>query len=104
MAEKTNMEYLKEFIKDNDEALEFWEAVNKEIKLLQKRLELCKHDKDVFEEQYEILNNENKILEEAMNSIITIDCGIGIIEYLEPDNIQLQSLMEDFKEKHQVHL
>jgi hypothetical protein len=104
MATKTNMEYLKEFIKDNEEALEFWEAVDKEISLLKKRLGVCKYDKDVLREQYDILNDENEILEEAVNGIITINCGIGVIEYLEPDNLQLQSLMEDFKEKNQVHL
>lgn len=29
--EKTNMDYLKEFIKDNDEAIEFYDAVKNEI-------------------------------------------------------------------------
>lgn len=96
MAEKTNMEYLKEFIKDNEEALEFWEAVQNEIIEIKGKL---------FVEQ--INNRELKTQMENMEEmgyeeLITIDCGIGIIEYLEPDNLQLQSLMEDFKEKHQV--
>ena len=28
----------------------------------------------------------------------TIECGIGIIEYVEPDNLQLQQLMEALAE------
>ena len=29
----------------------------------------------------------------------SIDCGIGEIEYIQPDNLKLQMIMEDFKEK-----
>lgn len=35
-----------------------------------------------------------------MNQFTTIiECGIGSIEYFEPDNLQLQTLMEAFAEK-----
>lgn len=30
---------------------------------------------------------------------IEINCGIGVIKYLEPDEIKLQLLMEEFKER-----
>ena len=105
MSEKTNMEYLKEFIKDNDEALEFWEAVQDEIKDLEKELDDATDRIDDLEKENEEQESEIEELQEALDSDLEeIDCGIGSIFYREPDNLQLQSLMEDFKEKHQVHL
>ena len=107
MAEKTNMEYLKEFIKDNDEALEFWEAVQDEIKDLEKELDDATDRIDDLEKENEEQESEIEKLEDALENdsdLEEINCGIGSIFYREPDNIQLQSLMEDFKEKHQVHL
>lgn len=107
MAEKTNMEYLKEFIKDNDEALEFWEAVNKEMKKLEIGLKEAREELGELEKINDNQDDEIAMLQEALKSdsyLEKIDCGIGVILYREPDNIQLQSLMEDFKEKHQVHL
>lgn len=98
MAEKTNMEYLKEFIKDNDEALEFWEAVQNGIIEIKDKLFVEQRSNRELKTQMENMK------EMGDEELITIDCGIGVIEYLEPDNLQLQSLMEDFKEKHQVHL
>jgi hypothetical protein len=105
MATKTNIEYLKEFIKDNKEALEFWEAVNEE----RKKLELgLKEARDQLGELEKINGNQDDeiaILQAALESdanLEKIDCGIGSIFYREPDNLQLQSLMEDFKEKHQI--
>lgn len=107
MAEKTNMEYLKEFIKDNDEALEFWEAVQDEIKDLEKELDDATDRIDDLEKGNEEQESEIEELQEALDSdanLEEIDCGIGSIFYREPDNLQLQSLMEDFKEKHQVRV
>ena len=37
--------------------------------------------------------------DDTTGKYIPIDCGIGIIWYLEPKNIKLQCKMEDFKEK-----
>ena len=103
MAEKTNMEYLKEFIKDNEEALEFWEAVQDEIKYLEKELDDATDRIDYLGKENEEQESEIEELQEALDSDLEeIDCGIGSIFYREPDNLQLQSLMEDFKEKHQV--
>lgn len=39
---------------------------------------------------------ENDYLE---GLLITIDTGIGKIQYLEPDNLKLQIFMEELKEK-----
>lgn len=80
---KTNMEYLKEFIKDNEEAIEFWEAVQKEIK-----------QKDV-----EIEDSLKEADEEMLDELEVIDCVIGEIRYKNPDNMKLQSIMEDLKGK-----
>lgn len=105
MAEKTNMEYLKEFIKDNDEALEFWEAVNKEILKSEIALAEVRREVDSLEKINENQESDLEELRAALESnadLEEIDCGIGSIFYREPDNLQLQSLMEDFKEKHQV--
>jgi hypothetical protein len=107
MAEKTNMEYLKEFIKGNEEALEFWEAVNKEMKKLEIGLKEAREELGELEKINDNQDDEIAMLQEALESdsyLEKIDCGIGVILYREPDNLQLQSLMEDFKEKHQVHL
>lgn len=107
MVEKTNMEYLKEFIKDNEEALEFWEAVNKEMKKLEIGLKEAREELGELEKINDNQDDEIAMLQEALESdsyLEKIDCGIGVILYREPDNLQLQSLMEDFKEKHQVHL
>lgn len=32
-----------------------------------------------------------------VGQIVTIDCGIGVIKYIQPGNLKLQMLMEDFK-------
>lgn len=77
------MEYLKEFIKDNEEAIEFWEAVQKEIK-----------QKDV-----EIEDSLKEADEEMLDELEVIDCVIGEIRYKNPDNMKLQSIMEDLKGK-----
>lgn len=105
MTEKTNIEYLKEFIKDNDEALEFWEAVNKEILKSEIALAEVRREVDSLEKINENQESDLEELRAALESnadLEEIDCGIGSIFYREPDNLQLQSLMEDFKEKYQV--
>jgi hypothetical protein len=107
MAEKTNMEYLKEFIKGNEESLEFWEAVNKEMKKLEIGLKEAREELGELEKMNDNQDDEIAMLKYALESdsdLEKIDCGIGSIFYREPDNLQLQSLMENFKEKHQVHL
>jgi chromosome segregation ATPase len=98
MPTKTNMDYLKEFIKDNEEALEFLDAIQEELGKANDKISTLKTK--IGEKDSEI-----DMLEEALASdadLEEIDCGIGSIFYREPDNLQLQSLMEDFKEKHQI--
>lgn len=80
------MEYLKELIEGNEEALEFWQAVSKEVK----------EDKD------KIKRLSKRVLDSKETTFggfpKTIDCGIGHIRYT-ANNLKLQSLMEDVKEK-----
>lgn len=93
---KDNIEELRKIINGTSisrvEALEFIDAIEGNI-----------------EELYdEIKEKENKICglrddiddyEESRNKIdAEIDCGIGLIEYKEPDNILLQSIMENLGE------
>jgi predicted RNase H-like nuclease (RuvC/YqgF family) len=100
MLNKTNIDHLRDLIKDNEEAIEFLDAIREELGKAKDKISTLKTE--IGERDSEI-----DMLEEALASdadLEEIDCGIGSIFYREPDNLQLQSLMEDFKEKHQVHL
>lgn len=47
----------------------------------------------------DILKKYAKNYPEQDARVITIDCGIGVIKYIEPDNLKLQLLMQNFKEE-----
>ena len=89
---KTNIDFLRELIQGNKEALEFLEAIDGELK-----------DKDDeisgLREETDDLRSEVNSLENDENNLIEIDCGIGKIRYEEPDNLKLQTIMEELKEK-----
>lgn len=91
---KTNYDYVKEFLKGNDEALEFLEALQTDNDFKLKKLQ----DRNV-ELAGEVAELE---IAEDMASLETIDFGIGILEYKEPDNIKLQSFMEELKDKYET--
>lgn len=94
---KSNMDYLKEFIEGNEEALEFLEAIENEHTDEVDDLKTQLEDKD--EEISDLKSDLEDAKEEADRSYFeVIDCGIGTIEY-STDNLKLQSIMEDFKEK-----
>ena len=89
--EKTNMDYLYEFIKDNDEAKEFWEAVSEEI------IDL-KDECNVLKEKNASLNSQlTELLEEPVLDLQTLDFGFGEIEFVYPDNLKLQGIMDELK-------
>ena len=89
--EKTNMDYLYEFIKDNDEANEFWEAANEEI------IDL-KDECNVLKEKNASLNSQlTELLEEPVPDLQTLDFGFGEIEFVYPDNLKLQGIMDELK-------
>ena len=90
-AEKTNMDYLYEFIKDNDEAKEFWEAVDVDIADLKDE---CK----ILKETNASLNSQlTELLEEPVLDLQTLDFGFGVIDFVYPDNLKLQGSMDELK-------
>lgn len=94
---KSNMEYLKELIEGNDEALEFLEAIENEH--TDEVDDLKSQIKDKDKEISDLKSDLEDAKEEAdMSYFEVIDCGIGTIEY-STDNLKLQSIMEDFKAK-----
>lgn len=93
---KSNIEYLKESLSAKNEwliAVEV-ELLNYRKQIESKDDEIGNHLITIFELEVELNNNPG---------LKTIDCGIGIIEYVQPDNLKLQMIMDDFKEKHSVH-
>lgn len=96
---KTNMEYLRDYIEGNDEAIEFWDAVCNEIE--EKDDKILELQKEVHEKYNEIHQLEDALTEaeqETIEELEVIDCGIGEIRYQQPDNLKLQILMDEFKE------
>lgn len=93
---KSNIEYLKESLSPKNEWIE---AIEQEIKSLKKEID----DKDdtIKDKLIEISELEMEL--DGRPGLKRIECGIGIIEYIQPDNLNLQNIMEDFKEKHSVH-
>lgn len=98
---KSNIEYLKERLLDDDESMDFLEGV------------ISDHETEItdLENENEQLNKEKEELEknigdlelqmvEYENNYDEIDCGIGTIKYV-TDNIKLECIMDDFKEKMQ---
>lgn len=96
---KTNMEYLREFIEGNDEAIEFWDAVSKEMEELEDENNNLKSEVNSLEEKVENLEDELDNAESESYNLEEIDCGIGLIRYEQPENLKLQCLMDEFKEK-----
>lgn len=94
------MEYLREFLEGKDEAIEFLDAVAQDN---EESLEELKDE--IIDLKNEIINKDEEIskleeqLEEKEYELERIDCGIGFIEYKEPDNLKLQMMMEEFKER-----
>lgn len=95
------MQYLRELIEGNNEAVEFWEAVSKEIIDLESEIDDLVFIMDESKEKDEKIEQ----LEEELSSTISrddlevIDCGIGEIRYEEPGNMKLKTIMEELKEK-----
>lgn len=101
--EKTNTEFLREVIsktlasnsENYDEINEFIDAIESEVV----------DYKDVITSLEQQLNSKDSEigelaleLENRPYGYTTIDCGIGTIEY-KTDNLKLQLLMEEFKER-----
>ena len=97
-AEKTNMDYLYEFIKDNNEAKEFWEAVSGEIEDRDEEIIDLKDECNVLKEKNASLNSQlTELLEEPVLDLQTLDFGFGVIDFVYPDNLKLQGIMDELK-------
>lgn len=97
--EKTNMDYLYEFIKDNEEAKEFWEAVSEELSDKDSEIEELKVEVKDLEHKVNELNSQvTDLLEEDIPELQTLDLGFGKIEFVYPDNMKLQIIMEHLQE------
>ena len=94
----TNAHHLRELIKDNEEALEFLNAIENEYKR-----ELDKLNDEIYLKDQKILELRSELeyaKEEAdISHFEIIDCGIGDILYKIPENLKLQTIMEELKEK-----
>lgn len=103
--EKSNTEHLRNLIdkvliydiKLKDEINEFVDAIDTEIADLNDDIKNLQEEN--LSKDSEISDLELKIEEHESYDFETIDCGVGIIEYVEPDNLRLQLLMQEFKER-----
>jgi uncharacterized coiled-coil DUF342 family protein len=93
------MDYLREFIEDSDEAIEFWDSVCCEIEEMKDEIKEYKEEIEELEEKVEEIEEELDQLRTDKVLLNTINCGIGVINYEQPENMQLQTIMEEFKEE-----
>ncbi len=99
-AEKTNYDYLKEFLKGNDEGLEFLEAM---VKQDNDRTEELQSQINGYEIKIDELESEIEEFNEQEVCDNYIDFGFGKLHYKEPDNNKLHSFMEGFKERQETN-
>lgn len=84
---KTNEQYLRELIKDNDEAIEFLDALMEE-----------KNDR-IYElkEACEANDSEISELKEELTGYLSVNLGLDTLQYkLERGNLHIQSQLEQF--------
>ncbi len=95
---KSNIAELRKIINEDnfktDEALEFLDAIEENADALISDLESEQDEVKSLEEKVDDLRSEINSLEDS-DMGQEIDCGIGIIEYAEPDNLVLQDVMEN---------
>lgn len=96
MSKKTNIEYLREFVKDNDEANEFMDAIQEKFDAADTVLKDKEDEITSLEENITRLKNELQEAEEEPKN--EIKAGIGVIRW-ESDNLRLIGLMELLDEK-----
>lgn len=95
--EKTNMDYLKEFIKDNDEAIEFYDAVKNEIDEKDDYIQGLRDEVSDLENELDEIETERKE-SIPVDDLQIIDCGIGDIKFVMPDNLKLSMIMESLQD------
>ena len=98
-AEKTNMDYLRDCIEGNDEAIEFWDAVKDEIEEKDLLIIDFKDEVSTLEEKVDDLDGELSEYEDMPDEDLeTLDLGFGVIEFRQPNNLKLQMIMDDLKD------
>ena len=100
MSKKTNIEYLRELVKDNDEANEFLDAIQEKFDAADTVLK--DKDDEITSLEDDIISLKNELQESEEEPDQKIDAGIGIILW-ESDNIRLMGLMETLGEKIKQH-
>lgn len=94
---KTNIEYLREKIEDDTEAVEFLDAV------------ISDHSIEIDNLQAEVIEKEERITQlEKYNDNLdvfyeTIDFGVGQLKYIQPDNLLVHNFMDGLKERFHGH-
>lgn len=97
--EKTNYDYVKEFLKDNAEGLEFLEAMVEDnddtIDRLSTRITSLIQEKSGI--QYELDMVEERVVCDSQ-----IDFGICLLHYATPDSLKIGQFMEELKDKYET--
>jgi chromosome segregation ATPase len=99
---KTNIEHLRDLIKDDEEAIEFLDAIKDELNDANEELDDANKKIDKLTDENKEQEKEIELLEASLESdadMERIDCGIGVILYRQPENLQLEIIMDEFKEK-----
>lgn len=81
---KTNLQYLQELLRDNDEAIEWLDGLKEEYT----------DEISELKEQKSDLKDQVSDLEEKQCDRV-IDFGYGELHYKNPDNLRIQQRMED---------
>lgn len=85
-----NIEHLKELI---SKVLIYDKNLIDEINNTAKKIGI---EIEELQDEVDAVDEENFI---DSDRLIEIDCGIGVIQYIEPDNLKLKLLMQEFKER-----
>src|SRR5436190_13341778 len=100
MTQKSNLQYLREFLAGNEEALEFLSALinehEDETEELNDKIKELNEKVESLEGQVEELEDEDQN-EELCND--QIDFGYGILKFRKPDNLKIQQIIDAWREK-----
>lgn len=97
--EKTNYDYVKEFLKDNAEGLEFLEAMVDENDTA---VDSLNSQITSLIEERSGLQDELDMFEEGVVCDSQIDFGICLLHYATPDSLKIGQFMEELKDKYET--
>lgn len=103
---KSNIEELRKILNEDnfkkDEAIEFLEAIEIDVDGLIDELDDANTEITSLESKIDDLKEEVNELE-GTDTNSEIECGIGTIEYNEPDNLLLQDVMDNLSSAIKKH-